>query len=108
MEEWWKETMTPKNLGLVEEKGKPKPKPKPKPLANAWEQYKEAQMEAQITKRRLCEEAQKSGRVRKKFNRDNRHLRRSKRRRQCTHHSQYQKKKTIWTKTRRSPKPVQK
>ena len=29
MEEWWKETMTPKNLGLVEEERKPKVKSKP-------------------------------------------------------------------------------
>ena len=54
MEKAWKETMTPKNLGLIEEERKHKPKPKP--LAKAWEEYKEAQMEAQIAKRRLWEE----------------------------------------------------
>ena len=59
MEAGWKETMTPKNLGLVEEERKPKPKPKP--LAKVCEGYKEAQMDAQVAKRRLCEEAQKNG-----------------------------------------------
>ena len=49
----------PKSLGLVEEERKPKPKSKP--LAKAWEAYKEAQMEAQIAKRQLCEDAQKNG-----------------------------------------------
>ena len=58
MEEGWKETMTPKNLGLVEEERKPKLRLKP--LAKAWEEYKEAQREAQIAKRRLWEDAQKN------------------------------------------------
>ena len=58
MEDGWKETMSAKNLELIEEERKPKSKPKPKPLAKAWEDYKEAQSEAQIVKRRLSEEAQ--------------------------------------------------
>ena len=53
MEEGFKETMSPKNLGLVEEERENKPKPKSKPLAKAWEEYKETQMEAHITKRGL-------------------------------------------------------
>ena len=36
-----------------------KPKPRSKPLAKAWEEYKEAQMEAQVAKRQLWEDAQK-------------------------------------------------
>ena len=61
MEDGCKETMTLKNLGLIEEERKPKPKPKPKPLAKAWEGYKEAQSEAQVAKRRLFEEGQSNG-----------------------------------------------
>ena len=38
-----------------------KPKPKSKPLAKAWEEYKEADMEAKVAKRRLRKEAQKKG-----------------------------------------------
>ena len=56
MEQVWKETMTPKRLVVVEE-GR-KPKPKPKPVRKAWEDYKEAQRESQVDKRRLWEEAQ--------------------------------------------------
>ena len=59
MEAGWKKTMTPKNLGLVEEERKPKPKPKP--LAKGWEKLKDAQKEAQVAKRRLCEDAQRNG-----------------------------------------------
>ena len=44
MEAAWKEAMTPKSLGLVEEDSKPKPKSKP--LTKAWEEYKEAHREA--------------------------------------------------------------
>ena len=59
MEEAWKETMTPKNLGLVEVERTPKPKPKP--ARAAWEEYKEAQREAVVAKRRLWEEAHHNG-----------------------------------------------
>ena len=38
MEETWKKTMTPKNLGLVEVERAPKPKPRP--ARAAWEEYK--------------------------------------------------------------------
>ena len=59
MDEAWKETMTPKNLGLIEVERTPKPKPKP--ARAAWEEYKEAQREAVVAKRRLYEEAQHKG-----------------------------------------------
>ena len=49
MEEAWKETMTPKNLGLVEVERAPKPKPTP--AMAALEEYKEAEMEAAVAKR---------------------------------------------------------
>ena len=51
--------MTPKNLGLVEMERTPKPKQKP--ARAAWEEYKEAEMEAVVAKRRLCEEARHKG-----------------------------------------------
>ena len=41
MEEKWKETMTPRNLCLVEPQEQAH-KPKPKPARAAWEEYKEA------------------------------------------------------------------
>ena len=50
IEEAWKETMTPKNLGLVEVEMAPKPKPTP--ARAALEEYKEAEMEAAVAKRR--------------------------------------------------------
>ena len=59
IEEAWKETMTPKNLGLVEVERAPKPKPRP--ARAAWEEYKEEEREAAIAKRRLWEEAQHKG-----------------------------------------------
>ena len=59
MEETWKETMTPKKLGLVEVEMAPKPKPRP--ARAAWEEYKEAESEAAVAKRRLWEEAQHKG-----------------------------------------------
>ena len=59
MEEAWKETMTPKNLGLVEVERTPKPKPKP--ATPAWEKYKEAGWEAEVAKTRLWEEARHKG-----------------------------------------------
>ena len=59
MEETWKETMTPKNLGLTEVKRAPKPKPRP--ARAAWEEYNEAEMEAAVAKRRLLEVAQRKG-----------------------------------------------
>ena len=59
MEEAWKETMTPKNLGLVEVERAPKPEPRP--ARAAWEEYNEAEMEAAVAKRRLLEVAQRKG-----------------------------------------------
>ena len=60
MEEKWKEIMTPKNLGLVEPQERAS-NPKPKPARAAWEEYKEAEREAAIAKRRLCEDARHKG-----------------------------------------------
>ena len=51
MEDTWKETMTPKNLGLVEVERAPKPKPRT--ARAAWEEYKKAESEAAVAKRRL-------------------------------------------------------
>ena len=51
MDEAWNETMTPKNLGLVEVEITPKPKPKP--ARAECEEYNKAEMEAAIAKRRL-------------------------------------------------------
>ena len=51
--------MTPKNLGLVEPQERA-PKPKLK-LARAWEEYKGAEREAAIAKRRLLEDARHKG-----------------------------------------------
>ena len=59
IEEAWKESMTPKNLRLV--KMERTPKPKPKPARAACEEYKEAEREAMVAKRRLCEEARHKG-----------------------------------------------
>ena len=42
MNEKWKETMTLKNLCLVEPKERA-PKPMPEPARAAWEEYKEAE-----------------------------------------------------------------
>ena len=60
MEEGWKETMTPKNLRLIEKESVPKPKAKSQ-VRKAWEEYKEAEAEAAMAKRQLCEQAQKNG-----------------------------------------------
>ena len=60
MEERWKEAMAPKNLSLVEPQERT-PKPKPKPARAAWEEYKEAEMEAKLAKRLLREEASHKG-----------------------------------------------
>ena len=46
MEEGWKATMTWKSLGIIEKESVPKPKAKP--VRKAWEEYKEAQREAQL------------------------------------------------------------
>ena len=59
MDEWWKETMTWKKLGLIENESVPKPQAKP--VRKAWEEYKEAQTEAQLVKRQLSEDASMRG-----------------------------------------------
>ena len=50
MEEGWKETMTPKNLRLIEKESVPKPKAKSH-VRKAWEEYRAADAEAVIAKR---------------------------------------------------------
>ena len=59
MEEWWKETMTWKKLGLIENESVPKLKATP--VRKAWEEYKEAQREGQLVKRQLYEDALNKG-----------------------------------------------
>ena len=59
MEEAWQETMTPKNLGLVEVERTPKPKPKP--ATSSWEEYNDANREAAVAKIRFWEEARHKG-----------------------------------------------
>ena len=59
MEAGWKEALTPKSLGLLEEERKPKPKAKP--LMKACDEYNGAQREAHGAKRQLWEDAQKKG-----------------------------------------------
>ena len=59
MEEGWKETMTWKKLGLIDEEAKPKPRVKP--VNKAWEEFKEAQRESQLVKRQLHEDASRRG-----------------------------------------------
>ena len=60
MEEKWKEAMTPKTLCLVEPQERAA-KPKQKPARAAWEEYKEAERQAALTKRLLREEASHKG-----------------------------------------------
>ena len=59
MEEWWKETMTLKNLRLIEKESVSKPQAKP--VRKAWEEYKEAQMESQLVRQQLHEDARNRG-----------------------------------------------
>ena len=59
MEEWWKETMTPKSLILLEKESVAKPKPKSQ-VRKAWEEYKAAEAEAEMAKRQLEEKAKKN------------------------------------------------
>ena len=108
--------MTHKNLGLVEEERKPKPKLEP--LAKACEEYKEAKMEAQVAKRQLWEEAQKNGESAEEVQRRQqgafmremrvRHTEKQAKAAVQTQQPVPKKKKTQWTKTRRSPKLVKK
>ena len=51
--------MTPKSLRLIEKESVPKPKASA--VMKAWEEYKEAEMEAAIAKRQLYEEARNKG-----------------------------------------------
>ena len=60
MEEWWRETMTPKSLKLLEKEAVAKPKPKSQ-VRKAWEEYKAAEAEAEMAKRQLEEQAKKDG-----------------------------------------------
>ena len=50
MEEWWKETMTSKSLGLREKEVVAKPKSQ---VRKAWEEYKAADAEAEMAKKPL-------------------------------------------------------
>ena len=59
MEEGWKAAMTSKNLGLIEKESAPNPQSKP--VRKAWEEYKEAQKEAQLVRQQLYEDARKRG-----------------------------------------------
>ena len=59
MEEWWKETITWKKLGLIEEENVPKPQAKP--VRKAWDEYREAQRASQLVKRQLSEDARNRG-----------------------------------------------
>ena len=59
MEDGWKAAMTSKNLGLIEKESAPKPQAKP--VRKVWEEYKEAQNEAQLVRQQLYEDARKRG-----------------------------------------------
>ena len=59
MEEGWKETMTPKNLRLIEKESVPKPQARP--VRKAWEEYKEAQRGSHLFRQQLYEDARNRG-----------------------------------------------
>ena len=60
MEEWLKETITPKNLRLIEKESVPKPKATSQ-VMKALEEYKESEREAAMAKRQLYEDARNKG-----------------------------------------------